>query len=121
MLITIPDKARRRQEAIFELIKTEETFLNSVQLIVKEWFAQLQPLLDQKECDVIFANIEDIILWSAVSTHILNQLLRSEGLFIRPFTPIWSPVKRIVAFTSIGSVTLLSNTRQTSMCIDRTA
>lgn len=65
----MPEKARKRQEAIFELIKSEESFLESLQSVVRVWFTKLQPLLDEKASLVIFANIEDILLWSAVSNH----------------------------------------------------
>lgn len=65
----MPEKARKRQEAIFELIKSEESFLESLQSVVRVWFTKLQPLLDEKASLVIFANIEDILLWSAVSSH----------------------------------------------------
>ncbi|KAK9896443.1 hypothetical protein P389DRAFT_211187 [Cystobasidium minutum MCA 4210] len=63
-LESIPEKARKRQEAIFELIKSEETFLESLQTVVREWFTKLQPLLPHEASLVVFANIEDILLWS---------------------------------------------------------
>lgn len=62
----MPERERKRQEAIFELIASEGKYLESLQLIVQEFFVKLQPLLDEKASKVIFANIEDILLWSVV-------------------------------------------------------
>lgn len=66
-LESIAPEERKRQEAIFELIKTEVTYLAHLQTIVQEYFTRLQPVLDDKASSVIFANIEDILLWSVVS------------------------------------------------------
>lgn len=66
-LATIPDQERKRQEAIFELIKTESGYLETLQLVVQEYYAKAQGLLEDKTVQVIFANIEDILLWSVVS------------------------------------------------------
>ena len=65
-LETIPDQERKRQEAIFELIKTESGYLETLQLVVQEYYSKAQSVLEDRTVEVIFANIEDILLWSVV-------------------------------------------------------
>lgn len=70
-LESLPPKPRKRQEAIFELILTEGTFLSSMQMVIQTWFQGLQTLLEPEVYSVICANLEDILLWSTVGTFFL--------------------------------------------------
>lgn len=81
-LATMPEPERKRQEAIFELIKSESTYLTALQRIVQEFFARLQPLLDDVASQVIFANIEDILMWSVTFLSDLEDRQRQCRLYI---------------------------------------
>ena len=70
-LESIPEQERKRQEAIFELIKTESSYLETLQLVVQEYYSKAQTAVDDKTVQVIFANVEDILLWSVVSCAII--------------------------------------------------
>lgn len=81
-LATMPEPERKRQEAIFELIKSESTYLTALQRIVQEFFARLQPLLDDAASQVIFANIENILMWSVTFLSDLEDRQRQCRLYI---------------------------------------
>ncbi|KAF8652812.1 hypothetical protein AX16_004163 [Volvariella volvacea WC 439] len=67
----IPVKERKRQEAIFELIETESAYVQDLQLIVEVFFSSMLPMMTEKECIVIFANIEELLV---VNTAFLSAL-----------------------------------------------
>lgn len=79
-LESIPEQERKRQEAIFELIKSESGYLETLQLVVQEYYAKAQSVLEDKAVQVIFANIEDILLWSVVSREADESQLMDEML-----------------------------------------
>ncbi|KAI9451971.1 hypothetical protein BJY52DRAFT_1295264 [Lactarius psammicola] len=58
----LPNRERRRQEAIFELIATEGAYVRDLQLIVEIFYSSMLRLLEPKAVVVIFANVEDILL-----------------------------------------------------------
>ncbi|KAH9019377.1 hypothetical protein EDB84DRAFT_1517396 [Lactarius hengduanensis] len=58
----LPNRERRRQEAIFELIATEGAYVRDLQLIVEIFYSSMLRLLEPKAIMVIFANVEDILL-----------------------------------------------------------
>lgn len=62
----MPDVERKRQEAIFELISTEQSYVQSLQLVVGVFFQAIQDVLDDKAKQIIFANIEDILMFNTV-------------------------------------------------------
>lgn len=82
----MPDRERKRQESIFEFIITEQAYVQSLQLIIEVshrsavvqrrpaadilgrqvFFTTLQPVLAQRASQVIFANIEDILMFNTV-------------------------------------------------------
>ncbi|KAI9478903.1 MAG: hypothetical protein EXX96DRAFT_525777 [Benjaminiella poitrasii] len=61
-LEAIPNEERKRQEAIFELISTEKTYLNDLQMIINVFYTDSGKYLSQDECDVVFSNIDDLLL-----------------------------------------------------------
>ena len=67
-LSELPEMERKRQEAIFELIRTEGTHVRDLQIIVEVFFNAMQdaPFLSNKAQTVIFANVEELLL-AAVS------------------------------------------------------
>ncbi|OCH86200.1 hypothetical protein OBBRIDRAFT_797422 [Obba rivulosa] len=78
----IPSRERRRQEAIFELIATEATYVRDLQLIVEVFYTNLLPVLDQKAITVIFANVEDLLLSNITFLSCLEERQRECRLYI---------------------------------------
>ncbi|KAI0046421.1 hypothetical protein FA95DRAFT_1606924 [Auriscalpium vulgare] len=58
----LPERERKRQEAIFELIATEAAYVRDLQLIVEIFYSSMINLLEPKAITVIFANVEDLLL-----------------------------------------------------------
>ncbi|KAF7728302.1 hypothetical protein EC973_006477 [Apophysomyces ossiformis] len=70
-LSAIPPEERTRQEAIYELISSERTYLRDLQMIVNIFYVDSGKYLSQKEQDVIFANVDDLLL---CNTALLSDL-----------------------------------------------
>ncbi|KAI8146299.1 hypothetical protein BJV82DRAFT_412188 [Fennellomyces sp. T-0311] len=70
-LDAIPPEERKRQEAIFELISTEKTYLRDLQLIINVFYADSSKYLTRDEQDVVFSNIDDLLL---CNTALLSDL-----------------------------------------------
>lgn len=64
VLETMSARERKRQEAIFEFIATEGAYNRDLQLMVGVFYASMLNILDEKALTVIFANIEDILLFN---------------------------------------------------------
>ncbi|KAF8216277.1 hypothetical protein K438DRAFT_1953239 [Mycena galopus ATCC 62051] len=78
----IPPQERRRQEAIFELIATENTYVRDLQLIVETFYSSMMPLLDRKAITVVFANIEDILLTNTTFMSSLEERQKECRLYV---------------------------------------
>ncbi|KAF7298359.1 Actin cytoskeleton-regulatory complex protein [Mycena kentingensis (nom. inval.)] len=78
----IPTQERKRQEAIFELIVTEETYVKDLQLIVETFYSSMMPLLERKAITVVFANIEDILLTNTTFMSSLEQRQKECRLYV---------------------------------------
>ncbi|KAF7294543.1 Actin cytoskeleton-regulatory complex protein [Mycena indigotica] len=78
----IPTMERKRQEAIFELIVTEETYVKDLQLIVETFYSSMMPLLERKAITVVFANIEDILLTNTTFMSELEQRQKECRLYV---------------------------------------
>lgn len=65
VLETMSPRERKRQEAIFEFIATEGAYNRDLQLMVGVFYASMLNVLDEKALTVIFANIEDILLFNS--------------------------------------------------------
>ncbi|KAI8975146.1 hypothetical protein BDF20DRAFT_822616 [Mycotypha africana] len=61
-LDAIPPEERKRQEAIFELIATERSYLSDLQMIVNIFFLDSGKYLSEDERDVVFSNIDDLLI-----------------------------------------------------------
>ncbi|KAJ3050644.1 hypothetical protein HK097_008351 [Rhizophlyctis rosea] len=81
LLERIPGDERKRQEAIFELIGTEQSYVRDLQLIVEVFYAPLQTLLQPSDVKSLFSNLEEILL---VNSLILSDLetVQSEQEFV---------------------------------------
>ncbi|SCV75025.1 BQ2448_8054 [Microbotryum intermedium] len=78
----MPDRERKRQESIFELITTEQAYVQSLQLTIEVFFNQLQTVIPTKALQVIFANIEDILLFDTIFLSELEDRQRTARLYI---------------------------------------
>ncbi|KAJ7621612.1 hypothetical protein DFH06DRAFT_1233083 [Mycena polygramma] len=78
----IPTQERRRQEAIFELITTENAYVRDLQLIVEIFYSSMMPLLDRKAITVVFANIEDILLINTTFMSSLEERQKECRLYV---------------------------------------
>ncbi|KAI7880960.1 hypothetical protein K492DRAFT_207137 [Lichtheimia hyalospora FSU 10163] len=61
-LAVISSEERKRQEAIFELITTEKSYLRDLQLIINVYYTESMKYLARDEQDVVFSNIDDLLL-----------------------------------------------------------
>lgn len=82
VLATMDDQERKRQEAMFELIATETTYVADVQLLVGVWYRRLMGLLDEQSLGVIFANIEDIMMFNSRLLSMLEERQKLCRLYI---------------------------------------
>ncbi|KAF7323342.1 hypothetical protein HMN09_00115100 [Mycena chlorophos] len=78
----IPTMERKRQEAIFELIVTEETYVKDLQLIVESFYSSMMTILERKAITVVFANIEDILLTNTTFMSELEQRQKECRLYV---------------------------------------
>ncbi|CAK5279140.1 unnamed protein product [Mycena citricolor] len=78
----IPTNERKRQEAIFELIATEITYVRDLQLIVETFYARMLPILERKAITVVFANIEDILLTNTTLMSSLEERQKECRLYV---------------------------------------
>lgn len=78
----MPERERKRQEAVFELIATENAYVQNLQLLVSQFFVKLEPLMHQQRSDVIFANIEDILLFNTTLLSDLEQRQQDSRLYV---------------------------------------
>ncbi|EJU05869.1 hypothetical protein DACRYDRAFT_113893 [Dacryopinax primogenitus] len=78
----MPDRERKRQEAIFELINTEDTYVRDLQLIVEIFYKSIIEYLDQKSGKLIFDNIEDILLCNSTFLSSLEERQKQCRLYV---------------------------------------
>lgn len=67
-LDNLPTTERKRQEACFEFIATEQSYVQNLQLTIETFYSALQPVIPSKALEVIFANIDDILMFNTVSS-----------------------------------------------------
>ena len=60
----MPVDARKHQEAIFELIATEQAYLQALQHLATDFSAALTPVLSDKAFSVIFSNVDDLLIFN---------------------------------------------------------
>ncbi|CAO3665847.1 unnamed protein product [Rhizopus stolonifer] len=78
-LQAIPLEERQRQEAIFELITTERTYLNDLQMIVNVFYTDFGKYLTQDERDVVFSNIDDLLICNTALLSDMETRQREEA------------------------------------------
>ncbi|TXT04229.1 hypothetical protein VHUM_04227 [Vanrija humicola] len=82
VLSTMTGEERKRQEAIFEFIATESSYVRDLQLIVNVYYFRLMNILDEKSLTVIFANIEDILMFNSGFLSSLDDRQKESRLYI---------------------------------------
>ncbi|KNC97059.1 uncharacterized protein SPPG_07456 [Spizellomyces punctatus DAOM BR117] len=65
-LQTIAPDERKRQEAIYELIATEQTYVRDLELIYQTFYGPMSQILPHGDLEAVFSNIEDIKMVNAV-------------------------------------------------------
>ncbi|KAJ3417124.1 Intersectin 1 (SH3 domain protein) [Chytridiales sp. JEL 0842] len=57
---------RKRQEAIFELIQTEQHYVRDLQLIVEVFYQPMSQFMSAADLNMIFSNIEDLLMTNII-------------------------------------------------------
>lgn len=81
-LSTMSEQERKRQEAIFEFITTEGSYVRDLQLVVGVFYAALMEVLDEQTLKVIFANVEDILMLNTFFFSALEDRQKECRLYI---------------------------------------
>lgn len=74
ILSRISDTERKRQEAIFELIMTESSYVHDLQMIIVEYVGPMSGLVTPKQLRQIFANIDHIYMMNSNLLQDLEKL-----------------------------------------------
>ncbi|TIA91127.1 hypothetical protein E3P99_01232 [Wallemia hederae] len=73
---------RNRQEAIYELIKSEAVYVQDLTAIVEVFLANMIPEVDAGLVEIIFSNIEDLLLLNATFVSDLESRQRNDRMYI---------------------------------------
>ncbi|PLW16900.1 hypothetical protein PCASD_16384 [Puccinia coronata f. sp. avenae] len=77
------EKEKNRQEAIFELIETEATFVENCQILSQVFYKELEAAIGRRVAMMVFANIEDIMLFGTTFLSALERRqLKSRGAHV---------------------------------------
>ncbi|KNE91032.1 hypothetical protein PSTG_15540 [Puccinia striiformis f. sp. tritici PST-78] len=76
------EKEKNRQEAIYELIKTESSFVESCEILTQVYYQELEPILGMRAMAIIFGNIEDIMLFGTTFLSALEERKQLDSLSI---------------------------------------
>ncbi|KAJ3030647.1 hypothetical protein HDV00_008758 [Rhizophlyctis rosea] len=82
LLAEIPAEERKRQEAIFELIATEQSYVRDLQLIIEVFYAPLQTMLQPTDVRTLFSNIEEILLVNSLILSDLETVQAEQGFVV---------------------------------------
>ncbi|KAJ3139972.1 Intersectin 1 (SH3 domain protein) [Geranomyces variabilis] len=79
---SIPPDERKRQEAIYELIATEQSYVRDLESICNAFYIPMLSMIPSTAIASIFCNIEDIKLVNAVILSDFEQLQAEQGYII---------------------------------------
>jgi hypothetical protein len=82
VLATMEPTERKRQEAIFEFIATEAKYVRDLQLVVGVFYARVMTILSQQALTVIFANIEEIMMFHSFFLSALEERQKECRLYV---------------------------------------
>lgn len=75
------EKEKNRQEAIYELIKTEAAFVENCQILSQVFYQELEPVIGPRASTIVFANVEDIMLFGATFLSALERRQLQSGSY----------------------------------------
>jgi len=75
------EKEKNRQEAIYELIKTEAVFVENCQMILQVFYRELEPVIGPRASRIVFANVEDVMLFGATFLSALERRQVQSGSY----------------------------------------
>ncbi|KAA1127295.1 hypothetical protein PGTUg99_034297 [Puccinia graminis f. sp. tritici] len=78
-----PEKEKNRQEAIHELIKTEATFVENCQILSQVFYRSLEPMIGVRAATIVFANIEEIMLFGTTFLSALERRQVESGSLVQ--------------------------------------
>ncbi|KAI9099787.1 Dbl homology domain-containing protein [Phlyctochytrium arcticum] len=81
-LMRIQPDERKRQEAIYELIATEQSYVRDIELICQNFYVPMAAMMSPNDLATIFSNIEDIRLVNAVILSDLETLQLKQDFVI---------------------------------------
>jgi hypothetical protein len=114
-LEAIPEIERKRQEAIFELIQTEAAYLSSLQQLVGTFFAALQPIVPDRTAEVLFSNVEQLLLSNTSFYSDLEDRQRESRLFVDRIGDVVFRYAQRALRELAGSLLLISRYRSGSV------
>jgi len=82
ILESISPHEKKRQEAIFELIGTEQSYVNDLQLMIELFFQPLASFLSPGEITDLFQNIEEILVTNSLLFSDLENAQQSQNFYI---------------------------------------
>lgn len=80
--VNLAGQERKRQEAIFEFIRTEQAYVQALQQVIEVFFQAVRPALTSKAAAIIFANVEDILLFNTIFLSELEDRQRRSQLYV---------------------------------------
>ncbi|KAH8924408.1 Dbl homology domain-containing protein [Atractiella rhizophila] len=83
ILETVPNDERKRQEAIFELLNTEQTYLRSLQQLMEVFFVQLRPILPAEVSEIVFGRVDEILLFNTSFLSELEERQKADALHVQ--------------------------------------
>lgn len=82
MALALKGETLKTFQAIYEFITTEAAYNRDLQLIVNVFYASLLTQLDDKAQKVIFANVEDILLFNTAFLSSLEERQKACRLYV---------------------------------------
>ncbi|KAJ3221216.1 Intersectin-2 [Clydaea vesicula] len=83
ILQTIPLQERKRQEAIFELCGTEQSYVQDLQLMIELFFKPMQQIMSKGDINYLFQNIEEILTTNSMILSDLESAQQSQNYYIQ--------------------------------------
>ncbi|KAJ3339221.1 Intersectin 1 (SH3 domain protein) [Gonapodya sp. JEL0774] len=84
---SLPAVERKRQEAIYELIKTEQTYVQDLQIIVDDFLNNMEKFMRPEDLKQIFSNIGEILEKNATYMSEILQVQQDDGMIVQVIGP----------------------------------
>ncbi|KXS10786.1 Dbl homology domain-containing protein [Gonapodya prolifera JEL478] len=83
----LSQEERKRQEAIYELIRTEQTYVQDLQMIVEDFYNPMQNFMKAEDLKQIFSNIGEILEKNAIYMSDILQVQQEDGMVVQVIGP----------------------------------